>query len=363
MSKLLHLIALSSLAVLLSSSGASVNAVSVDSHGVSLARRTFHHEHVAKKKRSTATNSARCKARSSSAVPTSTSKAAEVVKTSTKAAVTSTKAATTAKAVATTAAASSSSGGGGGGGDANGSRKVGLAWPDGATDQLPGWMGSKTQLLYTWSPTCPSNTKSAGFTCAIMCWGWDQVDQFKEVAVEGYATYAMGPNEPNQSGQSDMSAASGAQLWNEYIAPLRNIGYTLVSPACTSAPDAITWMNDFFDGIGGKDGIDILAYHWYATETSDFESYLTTMWNTWGKPLWITEYACQSFSDAPQCTADETYAFHQSVSAFMDNLWYVYAYFPYGAMLNININPDNSLMASSGYPNSLGYAYIDGFPS
>jgi len=346
MSKLLHLIALSSLAVLLSSSGASVNALSVDSHGFSAARRTLHHEHI-KKKRS---NTKRCKPRSSSAAPSSTKKA--VVATSTKTAV---KAAATTKAASASSSSSSSNNA-----DSNGGRKVGLAWANGASKALPAWMGSKTKLLYTWSPDCPSNAKAAGFECVPMLWGWKQVDEFKSKVVKGYANYVLGVNEPNQSGQSDMDAASGAELWREYIAPLRSEGYTLVSPATTSAPSGKKWMQDFFDILGGTDAVDIVALHFYDVGSAKFEAYVQSFYDAFKKPLWITEYACQNFNGGPQCSADETWAFHQQVSSWMDQQWFVFAYFPFGAMLEMQgVNADNQLMNPDGYPNALGQLYIN----
>ncbi|KAJ7591229.1 glycosyl hydrolase catalytic core-domain-containing protein [Mycena floridula] len=353
MSKLLHLIALSSLAVLLSSSGTSVNALSVDTHGFTPARRTLHHEHIAKKKRS---NTKRCKARSSSAVPTSTKKA--VVATSTKTtAKTTAKAAVATKAPSTSSSSSSSSSNNA---DANGGRKVGLAWPNGASTALPAWMGSKTKLLYTWSPDCPSNAKAAGFECVPMLWGWNQVGDFQSKVVKGYANYVLGPNEPNQSGQSNMDAGSGADIWRQYIAPLRSQGYTLVSPATTSAPSGLTWMQDFFKNLGGTDAVDIVALHWYDVGSAKFEAYVQSFYDAFKKPLWITEYACQNFGGGAQCTADETWAFHQDVSAWMDQQWFVYAYFPFGAMLEMQgVNPDNQLMGSNGYPNALGELYIN----
>jgi hypothetical protein len=48
-----------------------------------------------------------------------------------------------------------------------------------------------------------------------------------------------------------MTAAQGAKVWNEQIRPYGLKGHTLISPAVTSAPSGITWMDDFFHGCGG----------------------------------------------------------------------------------------------------------------
>jgi len=355
--KLLNLLAISSVAIFLSSFGSPANALSVESHGHSLARHSFHsHDSIARKKRA---NSKRCKTRGSSVSVTSSSstKKASTTKTSAASSSTTTKSSNSGKGGSSSSSGSSNSGSSNA--DGNGSKKAGLAWPNGGDSALQYYKGSKTKLLYTWSPHCPSNAKSLGFECVPMCWGWKQVDDFQKTAVEGYAKYAMGPNEPNQDGQSDMSPDSGAELWNTYLKPLRSKGYTLVSPAVTSAPNGKTWMKDFFDKIGGTDGVDIVALHWYDVGANKFIDYVSDFYTTFKKPIWVTEFACQNFNGGAQCTMDEVWTFMGSVTKWMDDTWYIYAYFAFGVMHDMQgVNDDNQLMSGSGKPTDLGYMYI-----
>lgn len=56
---------------------------------------------------------------------------------------------------------------------------------------------------------------------------------------------------PNQPGQSDLDPGYAAQLWQQYIQPLKNQGYALVTPACTNAPSGKQWMQTFFSACSG----------------------------------------------------------------------------------------------------------------
>lgn len=191
-----------------------------------------------------------------------------------------------------------------------------------------------------------------------MLWGWKQVDDFVKLVKPGYAKYALGPNEPNQSGQSDMSPADGAKLWQQYMSPLKNQGYYLVSPACTNAPSGKAWMKGFLADCKGCP-IDAVALHWYGTKYQDFIDYVTDFHQTFGYPVWITEFACQDFSGGTQCSYDEAFTFMREVTSWMDKTPFVVAYFAFGAMHDMgNVNPVNQLLAGNGQPTALGDIYI-----
>lgn len=49
--------------------------------------------------------------------------------------------------------------------------------------------------LYTWSPYLPSAASDLGLEGIPMLWGWDQVDAFKSMVVQGYAKKVLGMNE------------------------------------------------------------------------------------------------------------------------------------------------------------------------
>ncbi|KAG6832965.1 hypothetical protein H0H92_004849 [Tricholoma furcatifolium] len=351
--KLLNLFALSSIAILAFSYGATpVNALSIDSHN--LAARSSSHAVLAKKKRST--NSKRCKARPAPSSSSSSSSVAKPTSTSSKpAATSSTKKTSTAAAAATQAASSSSSGSSS---TPGGPGKVGIGWPQDDNTALAYFKTDKVSPIYTWSPYYPDVAKQMGFTPCAMLWGQKQVTDFANLAVEGYATCAMGFNEPNQQGQSNMDYQTGANLWKEYIQPLKEKGYALISPAPTNDASGTTWLENFFGACTGCT-FDALAIHYYGTDPQDMISYLEGLHSQFGLPIWVTEYACENFSGGAQCTMDEVWTFMETTQAWMDATDYIQHYFFFGAMYDMgNVNPDNQLLGSNGQPTDLGWYYI-----
>ncbi|KAG6911674.1 hypothetical protein DXG01_007924 [Tephrocybe rancida] len=351
-SKLLNLIALSSLAIIACSYGAApVAALSLDNHH--LAARSPSHAILAKKKRSTV--SKRCKARPPpvpSSVPVTVAKP-----TTAKAPAPTTKSST--QAPATTPKPPSSPPSSNNSGNNGGSGKVGIAWPQDDDKALAFFKTSNVSPLYTWSPWIPPAAKSLGFKGVPMLWGEKQVADFKRIVVEGYANAVLGFNEPNQDGQSDMSPQRGAQLWQQYIQPLKSKGYSLISPAPTNAPSGKTWLKSFFAACGGCT-FDGLALHFYGTDPQAFISYLKDMHDTFGLPIWVTEYACEDFSGSKaQCNEGQVWNWMTTTKDFMDSTSWVAHYFAFGAMYDLgNVNPLNALLGSNGKPTSLGYKYI-----
>lgn len=47
-----------------------------------------------------------------------------------------------------------------------------------------------------------------------------------------------------------MDAWSGIALWKQYMLPLADKGYTLISPAMSSRPNGKDWVKTFMDNCG-----------------------------------------------------------------------------------------------------------------
>ena len=117
------------------------------------------------------------------------------------------------------------------------------------------------------------------------------------------AKYLLGFNEPNFTDQANMTAQEAADLWPklEGIASEHNL--EIVSPAvnwcggCTNGygNDPIEWLDDFFSKCQGCK-IDYVALHWYACSGDALENEIGR-YKKYGKPIWITEFACW---DTPQ---------------------------------------------------------------
>jgi len=232
-----------------------------------------------------------------------------------------------------------------------------LGWPNGDADYLSTFAARpNVGFLYTWSPYLPTNIY--GLKGIPMLWGYDQVSDFQSLVVAGYANYVLGMNEPNEPSQSNMSPSDGAALWKQYIDPLKASGYYLVSPACTNDQAGLDWMTSFFQACSGCQ-VDAVAFHFYGTNAQDFISYATQLHNTYNLPIWVTEFADQSFSGGAQASQDEVYAFASTVANFVDSTSWFEAAFPFGLMSDLQgVNTANSLLSSDDTPTSLAYNYF-----
>ncbi|KAI9574161.1 hypothetical protein HD554DRAFT_4104 [Boletus coccyginus] len=192
-----------------------------------------------------------------------------------------------------------------------------------------------------------------------MLWGWGQVDDFKSVVVQGYATKVLGMNEPNEPSQSNMSPQDGISLWQQYIDPLKSQGYYLISPACSNDQAGLDWMKAFVEGCTDCT-IDAIAFHFYGTDPRAFVEYATTLHEAYNKPIWITEFADQNFSgDGGQASMSDIYAFQSAAVEFVENTSWIEAAFPFGVMQDLQgVNEGNSLLTADGWPTSLAYNYF-----
>jgi O-glycosyl hydrolase len=194
-----------------------------------------------------------------------------------------------------------------------------------------------------------------------MLWGWKNAADFQAKAVEGYAKMALGCNEPNEVGQSNMDAWSGIQLWRQYMLPLASKGYTLISPAMSSRPNGKDWMATFMANCGNDCNVAGIATHYYGTDIEEFKTYVTYWHTTYNLPVYITEYADQDFNGGPQADMDQIWAFMVAATEFMNANSWVKAHCWFGAMEGMdNVNPLNKLMNDAGDgPNDLGSYFIN----
>ncbi|KAJ2924934.1 hypothetical protein H1R20_g12130, partial [Candolleomyces eurysporus] len=373
---IVRLVALASLAVLGASFGAQpANAVSLESHHF------VRHDHAARHhglvaKRQASTRPRRCRARTStladgsSSAAGSSSTTAGTTSPATSARPTTTPApapaptttsraqapATTSKAATNNNNNNNNNNGGGGGG----SGKTGIAYAGNVN--VPAFIaGSRAvRYVYNWSPWKPEFMDSIPWVDYVpMFWGEKQAGDFDRLVKRGYARFALGMNEPNQEGQANISPQRGAQLWRQHLQPLKSQGYTLGSPAPTNAPSGKTWLRDFFNTCPDC-SVDFIATHWYGTDAQQFIAHLQDYHGTFGRNIWVTEYACQDFSGRnQQCSGGQVSSFMQTTRNFMENTGYIQAYFYFGVLHDMNnVQYTNKLINGDSSPNTLGRTYI-----
>ncbi|KAI0088656.1 hypothetical protein BDY19DRAFT_1007994 [Irpex rosettiformis] len=110
-------------------------------------------------------------------------------------------------------------------------------------------------------------------------------------------------NEPNEQGQSSLGPMDAANIWKQYLEPLRSSkNVRLGSPAPSSNPNGVTWMQSFLDACNGECTVDFITIHYYDVNATGFQRYVRQYHDTFNKPIWVTERACQNFNGGPQCS-------------------------------------------------------------
>jgi len=229
---------------------------------------------------------------------------------------------------------------------------------------MPQYKTSHTQIMYTWTESCPDEAAKNGFNCVPMLWGDapDKIAKFNQVVSQLSPNYVLGFNECNEAGQSNMSPQAAITAWMNNIQPLKAKGWTLVGPVMSSDPDGFTWYQTFMQ-LCEQQGctVDIVPVHYYDISAQGFIDYSEKWHNAFGKPIWATEYACQNFVNTnAQCSESDTWNFHSTIAKYADSQDWLQVIIPFGWMHDmVGVNADNQLMGSSGAPTSLGETYIN----
>jgi hypothetical protein len=163
-----------------------------------------------------------------------------------------------------------------------------------------------------------------------------QIDQFLASIPKDSLKYFMTFNEPDIPSQANMSVAEAVALWKQYVLPAKEkFGFQLGSPGMSSDPKGKAWLQEFMAKLGGGDEIDFVVVHWYGTGMPQLASFLGDMYNTFKKPLWLTEFACTSMrTDAP-VEVEQVGDFMKQTIPFLDSCDFVERYAYFGAMKSV----------------------------
>eukprot|EP00931_Biecheleriopsis_adriatica_P082071 TRINITY_DN5545_c0_g1_i1.p1 TRINITY_DN5545_c0_g1~~TRINITY_DN5545_c0_g1_i1.p1 ORF type:complete len:310 (-),score=38.64 TRINITY_DN5545_c0_g1_i1:278-1207(-) len=161
--------------------------------------------------------------------------------------------------------------------------------------------------------------------------------------LHGHFSALLGFNEPDISSQAHMSPREAARRWPkvEKLASAHGV-QSLVSPAvCGDIGKGTSWLQEFFDACHGC-RVDAVAIHSYWPSLSGVQG-LVRAHRRWGKPLWITEIACEG------CSHGRQIEFMKEVVPWLEQEGVIakYAWF----------NPMNRLVAGS-HLTELGRAYL-----
>ena len=211
------------------------------------------------------------------------------------------------------------------------SQRKGVATWD-ATGVSQELAASGASWYYDWGATPSGITAPASTSFVPMIWGASDVTAATLDQVKSEGDVLLGFNEPDQSGQANMTVAQALSLWPQ----LEATGMTLGSPAVSSgAATPGGWLDQFMTGAKARGyRVNFITVHWYGGDFStgpavqQLESYLQAIYNQYHLPIWITEFALTSYAGPTPTfpTEAQQAAFLTAATTMLDGLPYVQRY-------------------------------------
>jgi hypothetical protein len=228
--------------------------------------------------------------------------------------------------------------------------------------------------FYTWSTSASGNTVPSTVAFVPMIWGSASVTTANLNAVKAEGSVLLGFNEPDQSGQSNLTPAQAIALWPQLVAT----GMRLGSPAVSAnAQQAGGWLDTFMTSANAMNlPVDFICLHWYGgnfdptSAVSELSSYIEQTHAKFGLPIWVTEFALTNFSGGVSYpTEAEQAAFAGAAVDMLESTSYVerYAWFalpPCDATGSSSCAAGNTrpLALDGGALTSVGVAYAGAGP-
>jgi RNA polymerase sigma factor (sigma-70 family) len=213
---------------------------------------------------------------------------------------------------------------------------------------------------YNWAPNNNDVPGPSGVEFVPMIWGKANVTDATLAQAKAEGTELLGFNEPDMSGQANMSVEDALAAWPE----LQHTGMRLGSPAVAYGGDtAGGWLDRFMTGAEAKGlRVDFITLHWYGSDFSDaaagqFLGYLDAVHQRYHKPIWVTEYGLMNFTGLPKYpTGAQEAAFIDATTKGMQSRSYVerYAWF---ALPAVGDSADYGLYRDGDSPTEAGKAY------
>jgi hypothetical protein len=172
-----------------------------------------------------------------------------------------------------------------------------------------GWVGQfGTSWAYDWGYNSFSpSSLAASNVYEPMQWGNWNVDTSTYSAWHSTPkpVYLMGFNEPDNSTQANMTTNQAIALWPQ----LQAMNVPLVSPAMQNTYAA--WIYNFFSLITNNSyRVDYTAVHQYnQPNATALINNLHTVYTTWGRPVWLTEFSPVDWAGNQGWTEDDNFNF------------------------------------------------------
>jgi hypothetical protein len=158
--------------------------------------------------------------------------------------------------------------------------------------QSPGACASPPFVPMIWGHTGNEQT-AAGITSAI-----------SNFVKAGYKN-VLGFNEPDNTGQSNISVTTAISLWPSF----NDLSVRIGSPATQGNSTGLTWIQSFMNQVNadttGNLRVDFIASHWYGWNAGSCDASATNL-EAWlkqieaiagNRPIWLTEWGCLNQSN------------------------------------------------------------------
>ena len=196
----------------------------------------------------------------------------------------------------------------------------GLNWAynynDNTGTALPAWV-NYVPMIYAaqyWEPLSDAQSRAAGWLASAQ------------------TTFLLAYNEPDNSGAnggSNTGTNDVIALWPQ----IQALNVPIVSPACATTYGS--WMYGFFNLMAANNyRVDYTAAHMYQNpDASALIGNLQNVYNTWGRPVWLTEFSPVQWSSTATRTWSEQ-SDYNFLAEFMwlaeDQIWFKrYSIFPF----------------------------------
>ncbi|MEM9352104.1 MAG: glycosyl hydrolase [Planctomycetota bacterium] len=248
--------------------------------------------------------------------------------------------------------------------------------PAHAVDGKRGWAGGQEGLAdagnanwyYHWWHTKPTGDATANAEWIPLVKYLDKFTplQSKLDTITGYndVDTILVLNEPERESQSDVSVTDAIAAWPSFEAT----GMNLITPGISDDPDGRAWIDDFMTQANANNyRMDGFAFHWYGASSpngtaaaNNFLSRVDYYWNTYGLPLWITEFAIHDWNGlyTDQQIRDANEEFLDIVIPQLESRSYVEAYSFYQSFDDSRVVEDVGGILT---PTNVGDAYIPAY--
>jgi hypothetical protein len=218
---------------------------------------------------------------------------------------------------------------------------------------------------YTWATGHSGIASPHGVGFVPMIWGPGSVTTANLQQVKGESSrYLLGFNEPDNSGQSNMTVSQALSLWPRLMATKKILG----SPAvATSAATPGSWLDQFMRGARSRHyRVNFITAHWYGGDfvtsqaVQQLKSYLVAIHARYRRPIWLTEFALINFANGVSFpTPGQQAAFVTAAAKMLQGLSYVqrYAWFALPATSGSNGDGSAGLFRPNAIATKAGRAF------